>query len=184
MKSMKTKLRLILGREMDAPFANSIPVLLLIAALFIAGSLLLWSDAGDTLFLRRESAQVVEATVESAAVVGEESYVPRLEIVTAEGETYTLLKSQVGDLLKSLAAELEPGDEIRLRLSRKGNVLEVQEGSFTHLDFDQSKKSALGDVFISGGTALIFDLLAVFLIVRCAILRMNRKGGFHFGPAQ
>lgn len=181
---MKTKLRLILGREMDAPFANSIPVLLLIAVLLIAGSLLLWSDAGDTLFLSRDSAQVVVATVQSAAVVGEESYVPRLEIVTDDNKTYTLLKSQVGDLFQSLASELEPGDEICLRLSRKGNVLEVQEGDVTHLDFEQSKKSALGDVFLSGGTALIFDLLAVFLILRCAILRMNRRGGFRFGPAR
>lgn len=181
---MKTKLRLILGREMDAPFANSIPVLLLIAALFIAGSLLLWSDAGDTLFLSRESAQVVEATVQSAAVAGEESYVPRLEIVTAEGEIYTLLKSQVGNLFHTLAAELEPGDAITLRLSRKGNVLEVQEGDAVHLAFSQSKQSALWDVFVSGGSALVFDLLAAFLIFRCVILRMNRRNGFRFGPAR
>lgn len=181
---MKTKIRLILGREVDAPFANSIPVLLVIAALFIAGSLLLWSDAGDTLFLSREGAQVVEATVESAAVAGAESYVPRLEIVTAEGATYTLLKSQVGDIFDALAAELEPGDEIILRLSRKGNVLEVQEGDLVHLDFDQSKQSALWDVFVSGGSALAFDLLAAFLILRCVILRMNRRGGFRFGPAR
>lgn len=179
---MKTKLRLILGREVDAPFANSVPVLLVIAALFIAGSLLLWSDAGDTLFLNRESAQTVETMVESAAVAGEESYVPRLEIATADGQMYTLLESQVGNAIHILAAELEPGDEITLRLSRKGNVLQVQEGDLVHLDFDQSKKSALWDVFISASTALAFDLLAAFLIVRCTILRMNRRGGFRFGP--
>lgn len=181
---MKTKIRLILGREVDAPFANSIPVLMVIAALFIAGSLLLWSDAGDTLFLSCENAQAVEAVVETASVVGEDSYVPRLEIVTAQGETYAILKSQVGDAIHMLAAELESGDEITLRLSRKGNVLQVQEGDLVHLDFDQSKKSARWDVFVSGGSALAFDLLAAFLILRCAILRMNRRGGFRFGPAR
>ena len=181
---MKTKIRLILGREVDAPFANSVPVLLVIAALFIAGSLLLWSDAGDTLFLKYENAQAVEAVVESAAVVGEDSYVPRLEIAAVDGSMYTLLKSQVGDRIGTLAQELESGDEITLLLSRKGNVLGVQEGDLVHLDFDQSKKSALWDVFVSTASALAFDLLAAFLILRCAVLKMNRRGGFRFGPAR
>lgn len=181
---MKTKIRLILGREVDAPFANSVPVLLVIAVLFIAGSLLLWSDAGDTLFLNRENAQTVEATVASAALAGEDSYVPRLEISAESGETYVLLESQVGDKINVLAAELESGDEISLLLSRKGNVLEVREGDLVHLDFDQSKKSALWDVFVSTASALAFDLLAAFLILRSAILKMNRRGGFRFGPAR
>ena len=181
---MKTRLRLVLGQEVDAPFANSVPVLLVIAALFIAGSLLLWSDAGDTLFLNRDNAQAVEAVVESAAVAAEDSYVPRLEIVTAQGETYVLLKSQVGEKINTLAQELESGDAIELLLSRKGNVLQVREGDLVHLDFDQSKKSAVWDVFVSTASALAFDLLAAFLILRCAILRMNRRGGFRFGPAR
>lgn len=181
---MKTKIRLILGQEVEAPFANSIPVLMVIAALFIAGSLLLWSDAGDTLFLHSDNAQTVEAVVESAEIVGEDSYVPRLEIAAADGSMYTLLKSQVGDQINALAQELESGDEIELKLSRKGNVLQVREDDLVHLDFDQSKKSARWDVFVSGGSALAFDLLAAFLILRCAILKMNRRGGFRFGPAR
>lgn len=181
---MKNKIRLFLGQPLEAPFANSIPVLLVLAALFIAGSLLLWSDAGDTLFLSREGAQTVEATVQSCTVAGQDSYVPRMEIVTDAGETFALLESQVGDVFDALAAELEPGDEVALRLSRKGRVLEVQEGDLVHLDFDQSKRAARWDVFVSTSVALVFDLLAAFLILRCTVLKLNRKGTFRFGPAR
>jgi hypothetical protein len=40
------------------------------------------------------------------------------------------------------------------------------------------------DVFVSAGSALVFDLLAALLIVRSLIMRMNRKGSFRFGPAR
>lgn len=181
---MKKKIRLVLGQPIDAPFANSIPVMLVLAVLFIAGSVLLWSDAGDTLFLSRESAQVREITVEKCEAVGEDSYVPRVEIVSTEGEMFTVLKSQVGRLFDAVCAAVEPGDEITLRLSRKGSVLEIQEDDLVHLDFDQSKRSAVWDVFVSAGSALVFDLLAALLIVRSIIMRMNRKGSFRFGPAR
>lgn len=181
---MKNKIRLVLGQPVDAPFANSAPVLLLLAVLLIAGSCLLWSDAGDTLLLSREKAATVEANVESCTVTGQDSYVPRMEIVTTDGETFTLLESQVGDVFDAVAAELEPGDAVTLRLSRKGRVLEVQEGDLIHLDFEQSKTAAVWDVFVSTAVALVFDLLGLFLIVRTLALRMNRKGAFRFGPAR
>ena len=181
---MKDRIRLVMGRPIDAPFANSVPVLALLAVLFIAGSLLLYAGAGDTLFLSREDAQVKEITVEKCELAGQDSYVPRLEITSEDGEVYTLLKSQVGDQVNVLAEELESGDEISLLLSRKGNVLEVRESDLVHLDFDRSKKSALWDVFVSTASALAFDLLAAFLILRCAILKMNRRGSFRFGPAR
>ena len=181
---MKDKLRLILGRPVDAPFANSAAALTLLAVLLIGGSLLLWSDAGDTMFLSRESAATVEATVESCAAAGEDSYVPRLEIVADDGATYTLLQSQVGGVLETIAAELEPGDGISLTLSRKGRVLEVREGDLVHLDFDQSKQSARWDTFVSAAAAVVFDLLGLFLILRAILLNMNRKGAFRFGPAR
>lgn len=181
---MKNKIRLVLGQPVDAPFANSIPVMLVLAVLFIAGSLLLWSDAGDTLFLSREDAQVREVTVQSCTVTGQDSYVPRMEIVAEDGEVYVLLESQLGNIFDAVAAELEPGDEISLRLSRKGRVLEVQEGDLVHLDFDASVRSAVWDVIVSTSVALVFDLLAAFLILRCAIMKMNRKNSFKFGPAR
>lgn len=181
---MKDKIRLVLGQPVETPFANSVPVLILLAVLLIAGSGLLWSDAGDTLFLRREGAEVVEATVQSCTVAGQDSYVPRMEIVTAENKTYTLLQSQVGDIFDALAAELESGDEVILRLSRKGRVLEVQEGDLVHLDFDASKSAAMWDVFVSTAVALVFDLLGLFLIVRAIALKMNRKSAFRFSPAR
>lgn len=181
---MKTKIRLFLGQQLDAPFANSILVMLVLAAMFIAGSLLLWGSAGDTLFLSRDSAQVKEITVESCTVTGQDSYVPRVEIVSADGEMFTLLESQVGGVFEAVGAEIESGDQIALRLSRKGNVLEVREGDLVHLDFEQSKKSAVWDVVVSAGSALVFDLLAALLIVRSLVLKMNRKGSFRFGPAR
>jgi len=181
---MKNKIRLIMGQPLDAPFANSIPALMLLAVLFIAGSVLLWSDAGDTLFLSRGRADVREITVESCTVAGQDSYVPRLEIVSADGKLFTLLESQVGRLFEAVAAELESGDEVTLRLSRKGRVLEVQEGDLVHLDFEQSKRAAGCDVFVSGGAALLFDLLAALLIIRCAMLKLNRKSTVRLGPAR
>lgn len=181
---MKDRIRLVMGRPIDAPFANSVPVLALLAVLFIAGSLLLYAGAGDTLFLSREDAQVKEITVEKCELAGQDSYVPRLEIVSAEGEMFTLLKSQVGNVLEMLEKEIEPGDDVTLRLSRKGNVLEVQEDDLVHLDFAQSKKAVVWDVIAGAGSALVFDLLAVLLIIRCAVLRMNRKSAFRFGPAR
>jgi len=181
---MKNRIRLIMGQPIDAPFANSVPALMLLAVLFIAGSVLLWSDAGDTLFLSRERAGVREITVESCTVTGQDSYVPRMEIISTDGEMFTLLESQVGRLFEAVAAALESGDEVTLRLSRKGRVLEVQEGDLVHLDFEQSKRAAGWDVFVSGGSALVFDLLAALLIVRCAVLKLNRRGSFRFGPAR
>lgn len=181
---MKDKIRLVLGQPVDAPFVNSVPVLIVLAVLLIAGSGLLWSDAGDTLFLDRESAATVEATVQSCTVAGQDSYVPRMEIVTAEGETYTLLESQVGEIFDALAAELESGDEIAMKLSRKGRVLEVREGDLVHLDFSASKSAAMWDVFVSAGAALALDLLGLFLIARAMVLRMNRRSAFRFGPAR
>ena len=182
--NMKDKIRLVLGQPVDAPFINSIPVLAALAVLMIAGSLLLWSDAGDTLFLNRESAATVNATVQSCAVVGQDSYVPRMEIVTAEGETFTLLESQVGDIFDALASEIESGDEISMKLSRKGRVLEVREDDLVHLDFDASKKSAVWDVAVSSAAALVFDLLGLFLLLRAIVLKKNRKSAFRFGPAR
>jgi len=181
---MKDKIRLVLGQPVDAPFVNTIPVLLVLGILLLAGSLLVWSDAGDTLFLSRENAQTVEVTVESCTVTGQDSYVPRMEIVTTESEMYTLLESQVGDIFDALAAEVEPGDEVVLRLSRKGRVLEVQEGDLVHLDFDASKSAAVWDMIVSTSVALVLDLLGLFLIVRAVILKMNRKSAFRFGPAR
>lgn len=181
---MKTKIRLILGQQLDAPFANSIPVMLVLAVLFMAGSVLLWSSAGDTLFLSRESAEVREITVESCTVAGQDSYVPRVEIVSTDAEMFTLLESQVGSMIETVGAEIEPGDRITLRLSRKGNVLEIQEDDLVHLDFDSSKKSAVWDILVSAGSALVFDLLAALLIARALVLKMNRKGSFRFGPAR
>lgn len=181
---MKDRIRLVLGQSVDAPFVNSIPVLIVLAVLLIAGSGLLWSDAGDTLFLSRESAVTVEATVQSCTVAGQDSYVPRMEIVTTKGKMYTLLESQVGDIFDALAAEIEPGDEVILRLSRKGRVLEVQEGDLVHLDFAASKSAAKWDVFVSTAVALVLDLLGLFLIVRAAALKMNRRSTFRFGPAR
>ena len=181
---MKNKIRLIMGQPLDAPFANSIPALMLLAVLFIAGSVLLWSDAGDTLFLSRGRADVREITVESCTVAGQDSYVPRLEIVSADGKLFTLLESQVGRLFEAVAAELESGDEVTLRLSRKGRVLEVQEGDLIHLDFRQSVKSAVTDVVISSLVAVTFDLFGLILLLRCIILKANRKNKFRFGPAR
>lgn len=181
---MKNKIRLVLGKPVDAPFVNSVPVLAILAVLMIAGSLLLWSDAGDTLFLSRESAQTVEATVQSCTVAGQDSYVPRMEIVTNEGEIFVLLESQVGDIFDALAAEIEAGDRISMKLSRKGRVLEVQEDDLVHLDFDASKRAAVADVIVSTAAAVVFDLLAVFLLLRAAVLRMNRRNTFRFGPAR
>lgn len=181
---MKNKIRLVLGKPVDAPFVNSIPVLVVLAVLMIAGSLLLWSDAGDTLFLSRESAETVHATVQSCTVAGQDSYVPRMEIVTTEGETFVLLESQVGDIFDALASEIEAGDEISMKLSRKGRILEVQEDDLVHLDFDVSKKAAILDVIVSAAAAVVFDLLALFLLARAAVLRMNRKSAFRFGPAR
>ena len=181
---MKDKIRLVMGRPLDAPFANSVPVLALLAALFIAGSLLLYAGTGDTLFLSRENAQAKEITVEKCELAGQDSYVPRLEIVSSEGETFTLLKSQVGNWLEVLEKAIEPGDHVTLRLSRRGNVLEVQEDDLVHLDFAQSKRAVVWDVIAGAGTALVFDLLAALLIVRCIVLRMNRKSAFRFGPAR
>ncbi len=171
---MKNKLRLILGRPVDAPFANSIPVLLVLAVLFIAGSVLLFTDASDTLFLSREGARTVEMTVESAQIVGQDSYVPRMEIVAQDGRTYTLLKSQVGGMMEAVADALQPGDEIILRLSRKVNILEVQEDDLIHLDFSAAKRRAGWDVFVGAGTGIVFDLLAAILIMRCAALKPRR----------
>lgn len=181
---MKNKIRLVMGQPLDAPFANSIPVLLALAAMFIAGSFLLWSDAGDTLFLSRERAASREIVVESCTAEGLDGYVPRVEIVSDAGEMFTVLKSQVGNSFDAILSEVEPGDSVLLRLSRKGSVLEIQEDDLVHLDFDQSKRTALWDLFVSGGTALVFDLLAVLLIIRCIVLRMNRKSAFRFGPAR
>ena len=181
---MKNKIRLVLGQPVDAPFVNSIPVLVVLAVLMLAGTVLLWGDAGDTLFLSRENAAAVEATVQSCTVAGQDSYVPRMEIVTTDGETFTLLESQVGDIFGALAAEVEPGDGIIMRMSRKGRVLEIQEGDLVHLDFDMSKKAAIWDVIVSASVAVVFDLLALFLLARVAVLGMNRKGAFRFGPAR
>ena len=181
---MKNKIRLVLGQPVDAPFVNSVPVLIALAVMLIAGSFLLWSDAGDTLFLSREGAATVEATVQSCTVAGQDSYVPRMEIVTTEGETFTLLKSQVGRYFDALAGSIESGDEVILRLSRKGRVLEVQEGDLVHLDFDASKSAAKWDVFVSTAVALVLDMLGLFLIVRAAALKRNRRSIFRFGPAR
>ena len=181
---MKNKIRLVLGKPVDAPFVNSVPVLVILAVLMLAGSFLLWSDAGDTLFLSREGAETVEATVQSCTVAGQDSYVPRMEITTAAGETFVLLESQVGDIFDALAEEIETRDEISMKLSRKGRVLEVREDDLVHLDFDGSKKAALLDVFVSTAAAVVFDLLALFLLLRAAVLRMNRKSAFRFGPAR
>lgn len=181
---MKNKIRLVLGQPVDAPFVNSIPVLAVLAALLFAGSVLLWSDAGDTLFLRHENAAIVEVTVQSCTVAGQDSYVPRMEIVTTEGETFTLLKSQVGRYFDALAGSVESGDEVILRLSRKGRVLEVQEDDLVHLDFAASKNAAVLDVLVSTAAAVVFDLLGLFLLLRAVVLKMNRRSAFRFGPAK
>lgn len=181
---MKNKIRLFLGQSLDTPFANSVPVMVVLAVLFAAASVLLWSDAGDTLFLKRENASVCELTVESAAVAGQDSYVPRVEITADDGQVYTLLKSQVGDVLEDVAAKLESGDQVTLRLSRKGSILEIAEGDEVHLAFDESIGKAVGDVIVSAITAVVFDLLAIFLLLRAWVLKLNRKGSFRFGPAR
>lgn len=181
---MKTKIRLILGQPLDAPFANFIPALALLAVLFFAGSVLLWSDAFDTLGLSRERAQAKEIVVQSAEIAGAESYSPRVEITAEDGGVFTLFKSQLGSRIENVAAELESGDEVTLRLSRKGRVLEVQEGDLVHLDFEQSKKSAVKDVLISGSVAVVLDFFGLVLLLRCIVLKMNRKNKFRFGPAR
>lgn len=181
---MKTKIRLFFGQPLNAPFADFIPALALLAVLFVGASGLMWSDAFDTLGLSRERAKAIEVIVTSAELAGADSYNPRVEIAAGDGAVYTLLKSQVGDRLESVASELEPGDQITLRLSRKGRVLEVQEGDLVHLDFEESKKSAVLDTVVSGLVAVVFDLIGLFLILRCAVLRMNRKNKFKFGPAR
>lgn len=181
---MKTKIRLLLGQPLDAPFANFIPALALLAVLFFAGSVLLWTDAFDTLGLSRERAQAKEIVVAAAALAGEESYSPRVEITAEDGEVYSLLKSQLGNRMEAVADALESGDAVTLRLSRKGRVLEVQEGDLIHLDFDQSVKSAVKDVVISSLVAVTFDLFGLILLLRCIVLKMNRKNKFRFGPAR
>ena len=97
---------------------------------------------------------------------------------------FTLLESQVGSMFEAVGAAIESGDQITLRLSRKGNVLEIQEGDLVHLDFEQSKRSATWDIVVSAGSALVFDLLAALLIVRSLVMKMNRKGSFRFGTAR
>ena len=181
---MMQKMILFLGQKLDAPFFNSIPVLLLLAALLIAGSGLLWRNAGDTLFLSRESAQACEVIVADCVVTGQDSYVPRMEITAEDGAVYTLMRSQVGNVFDALSAEIQPGDALALRLSRRGRVLEVQKGESVLLDFGASVRSAVLDVVISAGTAVVFDLLAALLILRCAVLGMGRKQRFRFGPAK
>lgn len=181
---MKTKIRLFLGQPLDAPFANSIPALALLAVLFFAGSCLLWSDAFDTLGLSRERAQTKQIVVQTAELAGADSYSPRVEITAEDGSMFTLLKSQVGNRLENVASELERGDEVTLRLSRKGRVLEVQEGDLIHLDFDVSKRSAIKDVLFSSSVAVIFDFFGLLLFLRCIVLKMNRKNKFRFGSAR
>lgn len=182
---MKQKIKLILGQQVDAPLANSVPVLLALAALLIAGSGLLWRNAGDTLFLSRESAQACEVIVAGCVITGQDSYVPRMEITAGDGAVYTLMRSQVGDVFDALNAEIQPGDALTLRLSRRGRVLEVEKDGRALLEFGASVRSAVLDVVISAGTAVIFDLLAAFLILRCAALKfMSRQGRFRAGPAK
>ena len=111
---MKQKIKLILGQQVDAPLANSVPVLLALAALLIAGSGLLWRNAGDTLFLSRESAQACEVIVAGCAITGQDSYVPRMEITAGDGAVYTLMRSQVGDVFDALNAEIQPGYALTL----------------------------------------------------------------------
>ena len=182
--NIKTKIRLFLGQPSEAPFADFIPALVMLAVLFFAGSFLLWSDAFDTLGLSRERAQVCEITVAAAELTGADSYNPRVEIAAESGETYALLKSQLGSRIVSVAAELEAGDSVTLRLSRKGRVLEVQEGDLIHLDFEESKRSAVLDTVVSTLVAVVLDLIGLFLILRAAVLKMNRKNSFKFGPAR
>lgn len=182
--NMKTKIRLFLGQPSDAPFADFIPALVVLAVLIIGGSLLVWSDAFDTLGLSRERAKACEVTVASAEVAGAESYNPRVEITSQDGEVYSLLKSQVGNRLEAVAGALEEDDQITLRLSRKGRVLEVQEGDLVHLDFEESKNSAVLDTVVSILVAAAFDGIGLFLLLRAIVLKMNRKNKFKFGPAR
>ena len=107
-----------------------------------------------------------------------------MEITAEDGQVYTLLKSQVGDVLEDVAAKLESGDQVSLRLSRKGSILEIAEGDQVHLAFDASIKKAVGDVIVSAVTAVVFDLLAVVLLLRAWVLKLNRKSSFRFGPAR
>lgn len=181
---MKQKLRLVLGRPLDAPFANSVPTLMLLAILLIAGSGLLWSEASDTLFLSRENAKAVSTSLVSCTLTGQDSYVPRLEISADDGNQYVLMQSQAGDVLEAVAEQLKAGEAIELRLSRKGRVLEVQQGESVLLHFEHAKRASRVDVLVSALTACVFDLLGILLLIRSVALGMNRKralGGLRRG---
>lgn len=172
---MLTKIRLVFGQKFDAPFANSALACLLLTVILAVGSGVLWSEAGDTLGLTRETAKVTEITVASAEVTGEGGYTPRLEIVTQDGETVSLLKSAAGESYAALCESVQAGDTLTLRLSRKGSVMEVEKDGMVLLDFDSAKSAGTFGRILNVAAAILFDLLAILLAVRTIVLAMNRR---------
>lgn len=168
------RIRLVFGQKVDAPFANSVLVCALLALVLAAGSAFMWADAADTLGLSRETAAVREVTVASAEIAGAEGYAPRLEITGQEGETFTLRKSDVGEGYDALCAQIQPGDALTLRLSRAGNVLEVERGGEILTSYENAMARSLGGRILNLAAAVLFALLALLVAVRAAVLAMNR----------
>lgn len=172
---MNHRIRLVFGQKVDAPFANSVLVCALLALILAAGSALMWADALDTLGVTREGAAAREITVASAQATGEGGYAPRLEVVGEGGETFALLRSAVGEGYDALCGQIQPGDELTLRLSRRGNVLEVEREGEILVPFDDAVARGRGGMILNLAAAVLFDALAVLVAVRAAVLAMNRK---------
>lgn len=172
---MNPKIRLVFGQKVDAPFANSILVCAFLALILAAGSALLWADAGDTLGLTREAAATREITVASAEATGEGGYAPRLEITGEGGETFSLMRSAVGDDYDALCAQVQPGDSLTLRLSRRGSVLEVEKDGQILMDFEGAVARNRWSVILNLAAAVLFDVLAALVVLRAGVLAMNRK---------
>ena len=178
---MKEKFRLIFGRKMEVPLANSKIALALAAVLMLAGTCILWHNAADTCFLKRENAPAVTVTAADVEVTGEGGYVPRMEIRTEGGRIFTLTEKQAGNFFSRARSEIQAGDELTLRLSRGGHVMEVQEGDSVWVPFNASASAHRVSNAVDLTIGAVFAVLSALLLLRTAALGAGRKEKFRFG---